>query len=253
MSFNPLIDQRPLLPSGGTDCAEACLGMVLGHLGHPYNMQSILAYHNGVTSTQTLLQMCAHFGLTGCTQINGGFDNNDKLVIALIHDNSYANPDVHGAFEHFIVVYDQPNGNSVQAANPWGARDINYPDSVFNPAYMGGIVIPVKANTVQGDVMNQGQATAIAAMIIRLGDDVGDPRPADWSPLATAVLNGDTTAVINFIDQIKTAQSVPLLTLQGQVTTLNTEIAALKAASGLTLAQVQAEIVKVLKAGEAGV
>src|ERR1039457_1626470 len=148
MSFSPLIDQRPLLPNGGTDCAEACLGMVLGHLGHSVDMAAILAYHNGVTDISVLLSMCAHFGLTGCYETTSGFDNNDKLVITLIHDNAYANPDVTGSFEHFIVVYDQPNGNSIQAVNPWGARDINYPDSVFNPAYIAGIVVPIAVNAV---------------------------------------------------------------------------------------------------------
>lgn len=182
MTFSPLIDQRPLIPSGSSDCFEASLGMVLQHLGHNVSMAEILAVQASFTDIAVGLDVCIHFGLQGCYITGSGFDNVDKLVIALFHDNSNANPDVAGPFEHYGVVYDQPGGNSVQMANPWGARDINYPDSVFNPAYIAAIVIPVSINT-EGAAMTPAELqnfNSLAAAVVA-NKNQSDARGVEWA------------------------------------------------------------------------
>lgn len=145
MSFSPLLDQRPLIPNGSTDCGEACTWMVLNHLGHAVNIRDILAQHSSYTDIAEVQNLLIHFGLKGTSIIGGGFDNNDKLIIALIHDDAYANPARNGPYEHYIVVYGQDNHN-VYTANPWGGRDIAYPLAQFNAAYIAAVVIPVSAN-----------------------------------------------------------------------------------------------------------
>ena len=147
MTWSPLIDQRTLNPEGNEDCGEACTAMVLEHLGHNVNPQDLLALHYGPTDENEMLAFCTDFGLTGCYLTSTGFDNNDKLVMALIHDNGNADPDVSGQYLHWIVVYGQ-DAQNVYCANPWGGRDIAYPLAQFNPAYIAGIVIPISQNTV---------------------------------------------------------------------------------------------------------
>lgn len=149
MTFFPLIDQRPLLPDGSEDCGEACVSAALQHLGHPVTPQQVLAVHAGVTSDTTILALVQQFGLKDCHATTGSFTNDDALAIVLIHDNEYANPDMPGEFEHWIVVYAQDAGG-VWAMNPWGGRDIYYPLSEFNPAYIEAVVVPVAINLVAG-------------------------------------------------------------------------------------------------------
>lgn len=121
--------------------------MVLQHLGHNVSAQQVLTVRNSYIDDVGVLGLLQHFGLTGCSIDRGGFDNNDKLAICLIHDNNNADPSVTGSFEHFIVVYAQ-DANNVYCANPWGARDIAYPLSQFNPAYIDCVIIPIAQNTV---------------------------------------------------------------------------------------------------------
>ena len=175
MSFAPLIDQRPLIPAGSTDCGEACVAMVLQHLGHNVSVQDVLAQHYSYTDIQEVQALLIHFGIVGTSIISGGFSNADSLVIALIHDNNYANPDRSGPNEHYIVVYGQDAAN-VYTANPWGARDIAYPLSQFNPAYIAGVVIPIAANTVSAPV-----APALPAPV---ANGVNDMTAGDAATLA---------------------------------------------------------------------
>lgn len=273
MSFSPLIDQRPLIPSGSSDCGEACVAMVLQHLGHDVSVQQVLALHSSFTDISEIQALLIHFGIKGTSIIGGGFDNNDKLVIALFHDDNYANPSSTGKNSHYGVVYDQPNNNSVQMANPWGARDINYPDSQFNPAYIAAVVVPIAANTVApliGEVMTPQQATAVGEALFALAGyedllDRNDETTASvsgWgSTLGAAILSGDINAVRTVVNQfIGATETVSKIAQRDAALTgfapLKAQVAGLVASRGLTAAQVQQiahdEVVKALKAGEAG-
>ena len=220
MSFAPLIDQRPLVPQGAEDCGEASLGMCLGNLGHGVNMAAILNDHNGVTDISTLLNMCSTFGLKGCYEISGGFDNNDKLVIALIHDNAYADPAAGGPYEHYIVIYAQDAGN-VYAANPWGGDLKTYPLSEFNPAYIAGIVIPRSANTVGAPApapapkpggstvasnLSASEAVALELMadLIMLGRELGQP---DLDAAAGELSSGDLQTRVQWLESVPEAKN----------------------------------------------
>jgi len=204
MAWAPLIDQRALSPDGPEDCFETCLASVLQHLGHNITPQQILAAHAGVTDISVGLQLCAQFGLKGCAETQGSFNNNDKYAICLIHDNGYANPDVHGSFEHFIVVYAQDASN-VYAFNPWGARDIAYPLSEFNPAYQAAILVPASANRA-GDPVNppsQGGAAvdtnSLVQAVIRQawwGIGRGEPDAQGLSQYTSAAISGNVDQVV---------------------------------------------------------
>jgi len=178
-SWWPLIDQRYLVPNGTSDCFETCLAAILQHIGKPSSTRAILAVHSGDTEEQTGLAMCLRFGLTGCQIIPAGaIDTSQHLLIALIHDDTNANPDLHGAFNHYVVVYDATPG-WVQCFNPWGARDIGYPRRQFEAAYQGGITVP-HSNQRGGDAMADTAAMKIAHAFVELAyDSIGHRGPDD--------------------------------------------------------------------------
>ena len=119
-----------------------------------------------------------------------------------------------------------PLGGLRLGADPW------FPQ--YAAAFAGQTII-IHAQTGPapqpgGEPMNQGQANANAAMMVRFADDEHDPRQADWSPLATALLNGDEQAVVAFVDTIKHPYG-------DQIAALQTELASLQAQVGTTVGQ----------------
>lgn len=222
MSWTPLIDQRTLSPNGATDCGEACVAMVLQHLGHKVSAQQVLALRSGNSTVEELLWLLQHFGLQGCSIDTGGFDNNDKLAITLIHDNNNADPSVSGRFEHFIVVYAQ-DAAKVYCANPWGGRDIAYPLSQFNPAYMECIIIPVAANTVVAPGIGGKHDMPI---VIRNSTDGGEYY-AD-GPVCAHITQGSDASALQ-------AAGVPVVNVSDALAkAIQTQAAAAQASGGVT-------------------
>lgn len=145
MTFAPVLNQNNYSPDAPEDCFETCLGAVLQHLGHNVGVETILASHAGGTTLAQGLDLCAQFGLKGCSIDNGEFTNNNLLAICLFRDNDYSNPDSGGKLEHFGVVYEQ-DAASVSMMNPFDGLQV-YPLGEFNPAYLGCILVPVSENT----------------------------------------------------------------------------------------------------------
>ncbi len=234
MTYGPLVDQRPLIPNGSEDCFESCLYSVLVHLGHSVDIHTILADHNGATDTATALRMCLDFGLKGVTLTQGGFDNNDKIVIALFHDDVYAEPNSGGPFEHYSVVYTQDILN-VYMMNPFGGRLETVPLTKFNPASIAALVIPVTAN--RGDTLNLNTKLAFTrlAYLACLGREPGG-NPREDLGRASAIAD-DGSNVDTVISQI--ADSPEAVSWRAHLHATNPP-----PAPGLTIDQVKAIVAR---------
>lgn len=90
------------------------------------------------------------------------------LAMVCIHDNASADPDVNGAYQHFVLVWGHTS-QGFQTNNPWGGRVLVYPDTQMVPAIIGIWALWLPQTPTPGDD-DMGLPTDYLAAIGHGGD-----------------------------------------------------------------------------------
>jgi len=175
-----------------------------------------------------------------------------RYIRVLIHDNNNADPDPRGRFEHWIGLYgDAPHW---LCHNPWGGRRITYSDAVLRSGFISATALwrDGAPPPPQEDVMTLGMKRALVRLAFHAGLGRNLESQATEDAWASQIHdNGDNVDAV--MAQIcDSPEGLAWQTELGQLKALRETVAQLKAGSGVTPAEVTAQVIKAFNAGAAG-